>query len=64
MGRYEADLAAADLGAADAGPDEERTAILINKGRSSAHQPKISVSRKLVIGAIAVATCSPCWCCW
>ena len=56
MGRYEADLAAADLGAADAGPDEERTAILINKGRSSAHQPKISVSRKLVIGAIAVAS--------
>ena len=56
VGRYEADLAAADPGAAGAGPDEDRTTILINKGRSSAHQPKISVSRKLLIGAIAVAT--------
>jgi hypothetical protein len=61
VGRYESDLAASGLGAAgldaaDAGPDEERTAILINKGRSSAHRPKISVSRKLVIGAIATAT--------
>ncbi len=52
----ESDLAAAGLDAADAGPDEERTAILINRGRSSAHRRKISVSRKLVIAAIATAT--------
>jgi hypothetical protein len=56
VGRYDAELGAAGLAPADAGPDEERTAVLINKGRSSAHQRKISVSRKMVIGAIAAAT--------
>lgn len=55
-GRFDMGQFDTDPGAADAGPDEERTAILISKGRSSAHQPKISVSRKMVIAAIAVAT--------
>ena len=44
------------LGTDDAGTDDERTAILLNKGRSSAQRPRISVSRKLVIGGIAAAT--------
>jgi hypothetical protein len=56
LGQYAADLAGGDLGAAETDPDEERTATLINKGRSSAHQPKLAWNRKLVIGIIAVAT--------
>ncbi len=55
-GGYDPDLAAADFWPTDTGPDEDRTTILINKGRSSAQRRKISVSRKLVIGAIALAT--------
>ncbi len=55
-GRYAADLAGAGPAAAEADPDAERTAILINKGRSSAHRPKLAVSRKMVIAAVAVVT--------
>ncbi len=55
-GGYAADVAAAALGTDDAGTDDERTAILLNKGRSSAQRPRILVSRKLVIGGIAAAT--------
>ena len=55
-GRYAADPAAAGPDAAEADPDAERTAILINKGRSSAHRPKLAVSRKLVIAALTVVT--------
>ena len=61
VGRYAADLVGADLAGADpdavsADPDPDRTTILINKGRSSAHRPKLAVSRKLVIAAIAGLT--------
>ena len=56
VGRYAADLAGADPDAASAAPDADRTTVLINKGRSSAHRPKLAVSRKLVIAAIAVVT--------
>ena len=55
-GRYAAGPVAGEHGGADAGPDAERTAILINKGRSSAHRAKLAVSRKLVIAAIAGVT--------
>ncbi len=51
---YDPELAGTDMVADDAGADAERTAILISKGRSSAHKPKFSVSRKLLIGAIAL----------
>jgi hypothetical protein len=47
---------AGDVAGADAGPDEERTTILINKGRSSARPPKLARHRKLLIGGIAGAT--------
>jgi len=63
VGRYGAGLAGADPDAANADPDAasadpdpDRTTILINKGRSGAHRPKLAVSRKLVIAAIAAAT--------
>jgi len=56
VGRYAADLAGATPDAADAGPDADRTTILINKGRSSAHRPRLAVSRKMVVAAIAVVT--------
>jgi hypothetical protein len=61
VGRYAADLAGADPAGADpdaasTAPDEDRTTILINKGRASAHRRKLAVSRKLVIAAIAVVT--------
>jgi len=56
VGRYAADLAGADPDADGTAPDADRTTILINKGRSSAHRPKLAVSRKLVIAAIAVVT--------
>ena len=55
VGRYEADLASAP-DAVEADPDAERTTILINKGRPSAHRPKLAVSRRLVIAAIAGVT--------
>ncbi len=55
-GRYAADLAGADPDAVSADPDVDRTTILINKGRPSAHRPKLAVSRKLVIAAIAGVT--------
>jgi hypothetical protein len=55
-GQYADGLAGGDPDGAETGPDEERTTILINKGRSSAHQPKLALSRKLVIGVIAAAT--------
>jgi hypothetical protein len=58
--RFEASLSeaglAGDVVGAEAGPDEERTTILINKGRSSARQPKLARNRKLLIGGIAGAT--------
>jgi hypothetical protein len=53
---YADGLAGGEPDGAEAGPDEERTAILINKGRSTAHKPKLALSRKLVIGVIAAAT--------
>lgn len=56
VGQYEAELSGGDLAGAEPDPDEERTTTLINKGRSSAHQPKLAWSRKLVIGVIAAAT--------
>jgi hypothetical protein len=56
VSQYEAELTADDTGGADAGPDEDRTTILINKGRSSAHQPGLALSRKMVIGLIAAVT--------
>jgi hypothetical protein len=56
VSQYEAELTADDTGGADAGPDEDRTTMLINKGRSSAHQPKLALSRKMVIGLIAAVT--------
>jgi hypothetical protein len=56
VGRYAADLAGTGPADAEADPDVERTTILINKGRSSAHRAKLAVSRKLVITAIAVVT--------
>ena len=55
-GRYAAGPVAAEHGGADAGPDAERTAILINKGRSTARRAKLAVSRKLVIAVIAGVT--------
>jgi hypothetical protein len=55
-GLYAADLASATPDAAEADPDADRTTILINKGRPSAHRPKLAVSRKLVITAIAGVT--------
>jgi hypothetical protein len=56
VGRYAADLAGANPDAAGADPDVDRTTILINKGRSSAHRAKLAISRKLVIAAIAGVT--------
>jgi hypothetical protein len=61
VGRYAADLASADPDSADpdtgtADPDADRTTILINKGRASAHRPKLAVTRKLVIAAVAGVT--------
>ena len=56
VGRYAADLARAEPDAASADPDADRTTILINKGRPSAHRRKLAVSRKLVIAAIAGVT--------
>ena len=56
VGWYAADLARAEPDAAGADPDADRTTILINKGRSSAHRRKLAVSRKLVIAAIAGVT--------
>lgn len=47
---------AGDAAGGDAGLAEERTTILINKGRSSARQPKLARNRKLLIGGIAGAT--------
>lgn len=57
-GQYADGLAGGELdgAAAEADPDEERTTILINRGRSSAQRPKLALSRKLVIGVIAAAT--------
>lgn len=56
VGRYAGDLSGADPGAGRAAPDADRTTVLINRGRSSAHRPKLAVSRKLVITAIAAVT--------
>ncbi len=55
-GRYAAGLAGAAPHAPEADPDADRTTILINRGRPSAHRPKLAVSRKLVITAIAGVT--------
>ena len=56
VGGYAADLARAEADAAGADPDADRTTILINKGRATAHRRKLAVSRKLVIAAIAGVT--------
>lgn len=56
QGQFADGLAGGELDGAEGDPDEDRTAILINKGRSSAHKPKLALSRKLVIGVIAAAT--------
>ncbi|HTT53385.1 MAG TPA: hypothetical protein VMH35_18475 [Streptosporangiaceae bacterium] len=56
VGQDEADLAQPSLDEADGAPDEDRTTVLINQGRSSARRRKLPVTRKVVIGAIAVAT--------
>ena len=55
-GQYADGPAGGESDGAEGDPDEERTTILINRGRSSAHKPKLALSRKLVIGAIAAAT--------
>jgi hypothetical protein len=56
VGRYAEDLAGANPDAVSAEPDADRTTILINKGRSSAHRPKLAISRKMIIAAIAGVT--------
>jgi len=55
-GQYADGLAGRAPDGAGDDPDEERTTILINRGRSSAQPPRLALSRKLVIGVIAVAT--------
>jgi hypothetical protein len=54
-GRYRAARAGRDTGEPDDGLDEDRTTILLNRGRSSAYRRRLPVSRKMVIALVAVA---------
>jgi hypothetical protein len=55
-GRYQAGPATTGTEETDDGPDQDRTTILLNRGRATAYRRKISVSRKMVIAALVVAT--------